>query len=77
VGGFIKYQTYNIEADFQEVLDILQSNNINSETEDYPINFIADPSNTSFSHEYVFKLEKSSFKKVNQILEDISEVQIA
>lgn len=73
---FIKYQSYNVESDFQEVIEILKLNNINYKTEDYPINFIADPSNTSFSHEYVVKLEKESFLKVEEILEDISKNQI-
>ena len=42
----------------------------------YPINFIADPINTSFSREYLIKLKKDSFEKVDILLEERSKIHI-
>lgn len=73
---FNTYQAFQSREDFEEIIEILNNNGIEFQTEDYPINFISDSANTSFSHEYLIKLKKGSFKKVDAILEKLSEREI-
>lgn len=73
---YIKYQAFQNKLDFEDMTHLLKAQNIPFETEDYPINFIADKANNNFSHEYVIKLQKNDFVVADKIQEEIAEMQI-
>jgi len=73
---YIKYQVFQNKLEFEDLTNLLKTKNIPFETEDYPINFIADKTNNNFNHEYVIKLQKNDFVAANRIQEEIAELQI-
>lgn len=73
---FSKYRTFQTKLEFDDFIRLLEKSAIAFRTEDYPVNFISDPSNTAFSHEYVVKLQKESFALAHKIEEQLAEEQI-
>lgn len=72
----IKYKAFQNLEDFEEFKDILSAQNIQFDTEDYPINYIADKTNNNFNHEYVIKLKKDDFEKADKLQIEIAETEI-